>query len=118
VPSLRLHIPAAVRHVAAAACVFAMITFAWLFFRAPNFGTAAAYLSGLLSLTPGYEGALLPAVVLGALTLSIDVPQALSDNEYVFLDWPVGGRALATATAAVVLLISGSGHAPFIYFQF
>jgi D-alanyl-lipoteichoic acid acyltransferase DltB (MBOAT superfamily) len=105
-------------HAAAAGLVFSLTTFTWLFFRSPDFETAAVYLSGLFSFTPGYEGALLPVAVLGGLTLLIDVPQALSDNEYVFLDWPVGRRAVATATASVLLLASGSANAPFIYFQF
>jgi D-alanyl-lipoteichoic acid acyltransferase DltB (MBOAT superfamily) len=115
-PGRRL--PAQVHGMVAAACVFALTTFAWLFFRSPDFGTAAAYLSGLLSFTPGYEGALLPVAVLAGLTLMIDIPQAVSDNEYVFLEWPVGRRAVAAAAAAVVFLTSGSAHAPFVYFQF
>jgi alginate O-acetyltransferase complex protein AlgI len=102
----------------AAVCLFGLTTFTWLFFRAPDFTTAVDYLSGLVSLTPGFEGALLPFVVLGGLTLLIDVPQALSDNEYVFLDWPVAPRAVAAASAAILFLASGSSHVPFIYFQF
>ena len=107
-----------VRQVFAMSGVFGLTTLAWLFFRSPDFPTAAAYVSGLFSFTLGYEGALLPVAVFAGLTLLIDVPQALSDNEYVFLEWPVGRRAVAAATAAVVLLTSGSAHAPFIYFQF
>jgi alginate O-acetyltransferase complex protein AlgI len=111
-------IGAQVPAVLAAVCVFALTTFAWLFFRAPDFGTAAAYLASLLSFTPGYEGALLPVIVLAGLTLLIDIPQSLSENEYVFLEWSVGRRAVAAAAAGLVLLASGSAHAPFIYFQF
>jgi alginate O-acetyltransferase complex protein AlgI len=118
-PSLpKRHLSAPVSRAVAAVCVFGLTTFAWLFFRAPDFGTAAVYLAGLLSFTPGYEGSLLPVIVLAGFTLLLDVPQALSENEYVFLEWPVGRRALAAAAAGVVLLIGGSGHAPFIYFQF
>jgi alginate O-acetyltransferase complex protein AlgI len=98
--------------------VVALVTFAWLFFRAPDFATAWAYLGGILSLTPGAEGAVIPLAVLAGLMLSIDLPQAAADDEYVFLKWPVAPRALAGATAVLVLLASGSTHAPFIYFQF
>jgi alginate O-acetyltransferase complex protein AlgI len=110
--------PFAVPPVARATCVFALVTFTWLFFRAPDFGTASDYLSALLRFTPGSEGSVLPLVVLAGLMLAIDVPQALSENEYVFLEWPAVPRAVATATAALLLLASGSTNAPFIYFQF
>jgi len=102
----------------AAALVFLLVNVAWLFFRAPDFSTAFVYLQWLLALTPGAEAAVIPLFVLGAYTLVIDVPQALTDNEYVFLEWPVGWRALATATACFLLLGSGISDAPFIYFQF
>lgn len=107
-----------VQRGAAAVLVFGLVNLAWLFFRAPDFTTAAAYMRGLVAMTPGAEGAIVPLLVLAAFTLVIDVPQAVADDEYVFLDWPVGRRALAAAAASLVLLASGSVHAPFIYFQF
>lgn len=109
---------APVRRVAASALVCAVVGFTWLFFRSPDFGTAATYAAGILAFAAGGEGAIVPAAVIVGLTMAIDVPQALSDDECVFLGWPVAGRA-ATATAALLfLLISGSTDAPFIYFQF
>jgi alginate O-acetyltransferase complex protein AlgI len=98
--------------------VFALVNVAWIFFRAPDFAIAFTYLGRLAAFTAGSEGGLIPVVVLAVYTLVIDVPQALTDNEYVFLDWPVGWRALATSTACLVLLGSGTTHVPFIYFQF
>ena len=106
------------QRVASALVVFALVNLAWLFFRAPDFSTAFIYLQGLLAFTPGAEGALLPAFVLTAYTLFIDVPQALADDEYVFLNWSVYRRAVAATAVGFVLLASGTTHAPFIYFQF
>jgi alginate O-acetyltransferase complex protein AlgI len=104
--------------VLAGLLVFVLVNVAWVFFRAPDFTTAFAYLAGIASLTSGAEGALVPVVALAACTLAIDIPQALADDEYVFLNWPVGWRAAATATACLLLLGSGTTNAPFIYFQF
>jgi alginate O-acetyltransferase complex protein AlgI len=109
---------AASGRVLAGAIVFALVNVAWVFFRAPDFTTAFTYLGGIVALTMGAEGVLVPVVVLAAYTLAIDVPQAIADDEYVFLNWPVGWRAAATATACLLLLGSGTTNAPFIYFQF
>lgn len=108
----------AAQRVAAAVVVFGAVNLAWIFFRSPDFGTAFRYLEGIVAFRSGAEGSLVPFVVLAAYTLAIDVPQALADNEYVFLEWPVHGGAVAAAAASLVLLASGSTHAPFIYFQF
>ena len=102
----------------AAVIVFALVNVAWVFFRAPDFATAFAYVGGIAALTPGAEGALVPVIVLATYTLAIDVPQAVADDEYIFLNWSVGWRAVATATASLLLLGSGTTNAPFIYFQF
>jgi alginate O-acetyltransferase complex protein AlgI len=104
--------------VASAVLVFALVNLTWIFFRAPDFPTAFTYLSGILAMTAGAEGAVVPLLALAAFTLMIDVPQAMADDEYVFLNWPVTRRALATAAALLVLLASGTTNAPFIYFQF
>ena len=107
-----------VQRVASALVVFFLVNVAWLFFRAPDFATAGTYVQGLLALTTGAEGAVLPLLVLCAYTLFIDVPQAVAEDEYVFLNWPVYRRAVAAAAVCLVLLASGTTHAPFIYFQF
>jgi D-alanyl-lipoteichoic acid acyltransferase DltB (MBOAT superfamily) len=106
------------QQVTSAALVFLLVNCAWIFFRAPDFATAAVYLQGVLALTPGAEGSVLPLVVLAAYMLAIDVPQAIADDEYVFLNWPVYRRAVAAAAVCLVLLASGTTNAPFIYFQF
>jgi D-alanyl-lipoteichoic acid acyltransferase DltB (MBOAT superfamily) len=107
-----------VQRVAAAVLVFTLVNVTWIFFRSPDFPTAFRYLEGLLAFQSGAEGTLVPLAVLIAFTLAIDLPQAMADDEYVFLSWPVYRRAIAAAAGLVLLLASGSTNAPFIYFQF
>ena len=108
-----------VTRVLSTAVVYALVTFTWLFFRAHDTGTTIAYLSGLLALSPGGEGALLPVFVLWGLTLAIDVPQAVTEDELFLLRWGFMPRAAVVATACLVILFSGQmRHEPFIYFQF
>jgi alginate O-acetyltransferase complex protein AlgI len=106
------------QRLGSAVFVFFLVNVAWLFFRAPDFVTAGEYVGGILAFTAGAEGAMLPLLVLAAYTLFIDVPQAVADDEYVFLNWPVYRRAIAATAVGLVLLVSGTTHAPFIYFQF
>jgi hypothetical protein len=108
-----------VSRVVSSIAVYALVTFAWLFFRAHDTGTTIAYLSGLSALSPGGEGALLPVLVLWGLTLAIDLPQAVTDDELFALRWAFMPRAAAVAAACLVILFSGQmTHEPFIYFQF
>ena len=99
--------------------VYVLVTFTWLFFRAHDTATTSAYLHGLFAFVAGGEGAIVPVLVLWALTLAIDVPQALADEEVFVLEWPFGARVAAATAACLVLLVSGQmKHEPFIYFQF
>ena len=61
----------------------------------------------------------MPVLALWSLTLAIDVPQALADDECVVLEWPTARRA-AFATAGVLLILASGniGQEAFIYFQF
>jgi len=112
-------LPPVVSKVVSATAVYTLVTFTWLFFRAHDTGTTIAYLSGLSALSAGGEGALLPVFVLWALTLGIDVPQAVTDDELFALRWGFVPRAAAVAAACLVILFSGQmRHEPFIYFQF
>jgi D-alanyl-lipoteichoic acid acyltransferase DltB (MBOAT superfamily) len=108
-----------VRRFANGVLVYALVTFTWLFFRSHDIGTTAAYLRGLFALKPGYEGALIPFAVLVLMTLSIDVPQAIADDEWMILEWRLAPRAAFVAASVMVLLLCGNlGHEAFIYFQF
>jgi alginate O-acetyltransferase complex protein AlgI len=101
------------------ATVYALVTFTWLFFRSHDMATTRAYLSGLVALTPGFEGALIPVLALWAFTLAIDAPQALADDECALIQWRVAPRAAFVTAGLLLLLFSGNlGHEPFIYFQF
>jgi D-alanyl-lipoteichoic acid acyltransferase DltB (MBOAT superfamily) len=101
------------------AAVYVLVTFTWLFFRSHDIATTSAYLAGLFSFTAGNEGALIPVFVLALMTLAIDVPQALADNEHMLIQWPVLPRAAFVAGGLALLLFSGNlGNEPFIYFQF
>ena len=113
----RLASPA--RQMASAALVYGLVTFTWLFFRSHDIATTSAYLRGLLALTPGFEGAIVPVLALWSLTMAIDLPQALADDECVILEWPTI-RRVAFATAGVLLILASGniGQEPFIYFQF
>jgi D-alanyl-lipoteichoic acid acyltransferase DltB (MBOAT superfamily) len=111
--------PTVLRRLASMTLVYALVTFTWLFFRSHDLATTGAYLSGLFSLTLGNEGALIPVIVLALLTLAIDVPQALAENEHMLIDWPLLPRAAFVAGGLLLLLFSGNlGNEPFIYFQF
>jgi alginate O-acetyltransferase complex protein AlgI len=110
---------ALIARVASGVAVYALVTFTWLFFRSHDMATTAEYLRGLFALTPGYGGALFPFAVLAAMTLAIDVPQAIADDECMVLEWQLAPRAAFVAASVLVLLFSGNlGHEAFIYFQF
>jgi alginate O-acetyltransferase complex protein AlgI len=105
--------------LAAGATVYALVTFSWLFFRSHDLATTSVYLAGLFALTPGFEGAVLPVVALWSLTLAIDLPQAITDEECPILEWQLVPRAAFVTGGLLLLLVSGNlGHEPFIYFQF
>jgi D-alanyl-lipoteichoic acid acyltransferase DltB (MBOAT superfamily) len=107
------------RRIAAAMAVTVAVSLAWVFFRAPDLDTARLYFGGLLAFSPGGLGALMPLLLLALCTLAIDVPQARADDEFVFLKWHPAAKAVATAGAAVLLLmLNDTHHVPFIYFQF
>jgi hypothetical protein len=99
--------------------VYALVTFTWLFFRSHDWATTEAYLAGLLSFTRGFEGAVIPVAALWAMTLAIDVPQAIADDECTLAGWSAPRRAAFVTAGLLAVLFSGNlGHEPFIYFQF
>lgn len=97
---------------------FSLTTFTWLFFRSPDIETTRTYLEGLASFTFSGAADLVTLVLLSALVLVIDIPQALTRDEYVFLRLPGPARALLVAGSVVMLLLSGEVGDAFIYFQF
>ena len=119
VPRRERAIVAALRPAVSGACVYALVTFTWLFFRSHDMGTTLAYLSGLFAFKGGFEGAVIPVAALWAFTLAIDLPQALADDECTVITWtPVRRAAFVTAGLLAVLLSGNIVHEAFIYFQF
>jgi alginate O-acetyltransferase complex protein AlgI len=109
----------ALQSVVSAGCVYVLVSFTWLFFRSHDMTTTIAYLSGLFAFQGGFEGAVIPVAALWAMTLAIDVPQALADDECTIINWtPVRRAAFVTAGLVAVLLSGNIGHEAFIYFQF
>jgi D-alanyl-lipoteichoic acid acyltransferase DltB (MBOAT superfamily) len=102
---------------AATVLTFHLATIGWIFFRAPDFGVAFAYLAGLAAGTDlGAVGAL-PFLV-GAVILVLDVPQDRSGDHAVFLRLPWWVQSPVYAAVCLGLLLYGGREVPFIYFQF
>jgi D-alanyl-lipoteichoic acid acyltransferase DltB (MBOAT superfamily) len=97
---------------------FCLVCFTWLFFRSTSFDLTLAYLRGLSALDFGGAKALGPVALLSALTLAIDLPQALSNDELRVARTPRLVRIPIAAAVLVLLVLSGDSGQPFIYFQF
>jgi D-alanyl-lipoteichoic acid acyltransferase DltB (MBOAT superfamily) len=103
------------------AFVFHVVALAWIFFRAPNFGTAGAIFEGLFR---GGSATLFDPVVVIAIALAIGM-QLLPERPIVALRHrvealnPVAlGAGLAVVIIVVGSTIPGGAVPPFIYFQF
>lgn len=101
--------------------VFHFVVIGWIFFRAPDLGTAISYLTGLL--TNWGIGSLVTGVVL--LTIAVGmvgqfVPRRVGDAlEYRASKLPPMLLAVGIGLWLVVInLLGPQGVAPFIYFQF
>ena len=96
---------------------FHLATIGWIFFRAPDFGVAFAYFSGLAAGTEWHAVGMMPFVV-GAALLAIDVPQDRSGDHAVFLRSPWWLQAPVYVAVLLAVLLYGGRDVPFIYFQF
>jgi D-alanyl-lipoteichoic acid acyltransferase DltB (MBOAT superfamily) len=97
---------------------FALVTFTWLFFRSTDTATTVAYLEGLAKLDFSGVRALVPVALLAALTLLVDVPQAVTRDELRWAHLPRIARVPLAAVLVLFLLSSQETGQPFIYFQF
>jgi D-alanyl-lipoteichoic acid acyltransferase DltB (MBOAT superfamily) len=97
---------------------FGLVSFTWLFFRSTDMATTSAYLSGLAKLDLSDANALVPPALLAALTLLIDVPQAIGGEELRWARMPRLARVSLAAALVTLLLASQDTGQPFIYFQF
>ncbi len=101
--------------------IFQIVCFAWIFFRAPSFGDAAAMLGNLAhwSWRPTYASALAYLAVFTLPLFAMDLRLENADEEYVFqranFRWQVA--AAGAAIMAVAFLADAQSNV-FIYFQF
>jgi alginate O-acetyltransferase complex protein AlgI len=114
-------------HWLSIAVTFHFVTFAWIFFRAPDFATAFAFLDGLAGLSGGL--AALPAM--GRVTFGFSAAAlallvaghvlstwARSRGVQASAGWAVARPFLYFTVAVAVSLVAGRGAQQFIYFQF
>jgi D-alanyl-lipoteichoic acid acyltransferase DltB (MBOAT superfamily) len=114
----------------AAIATFHLVCLTWIFFRAPDFGTAWTYLTGLfahpLSVVadsggvPDYAGRLVAVGFYGLLMVLIDFGCWRRAREFPLpATTPALVRGFAYATALLIIsFVGGSQVVPFIYFQF
>ena len=102
---------------------FLLTCVAWVFFRAPDVGTAMAYLGGMVSTTllepPSVE--LGPLRLLIVLFIAVEWSGRHSQHalEHLGLNWPTPIRWSAYATLIFLMgLFLRTEETPFIYFQF
>jgi alginate O-acetyltransferase complex protein AlgI len=97
---------------------FSLVTLLFILFRGGDSDTIMQYMTRLAAGSLDGWLALLPLAALAALVLAIDVPQALNDDEYVFLKLGAWARPALAALAVLLIVFGGRASAPFIYFQF
>lgn len=97
---------------------FSAVTLLFIVFRGGDGDTIMHYMAGLAAGNLNGELALIPLMVLTTLVLAIDVPQALADDEYVFLKLGAFARPALAVLAVLLIVVGGRAGEPFIYFQF
>ena len=100
---------------------FNLVCFAWIFFRASDFGNAGDVIQGIVTFRAGpVDAGDIALVALAFLAvLVLDLAQRRTDDQAAVLRLPPVPRGLVYGAAAVaVLLFSGGTPVPFLYFQF
>jgi D-alanyl-lipoteichoic acid acyltransferase DltB (MBOAT superfamily) len=115
-------IPRPLKSAAARIATFHVVCLAWVFFRAPDIGTAFAVLGRLFADGPS-TGIVTPTVVLLiAAVLAVQwLPTGIgAELRTAFVSLPVyaQGVTLGVLLLAVAAVSGGQGVAPFIYFRF
>jgi alginate O-acetyltransferase complex protein AlgI len=109
------------REVPAILVTFALVCFAWIFFRAHTFAQAMDVLRSLVRVggtSPSGADVAIVTAALGA-ALAIDLAQrAVRHPLRLVLERPYAIGTLAGAALVGVILFSGGAATPFIYFQF
>lgn len=97
---------------------FSVVTLLFVIFRGGDGESIMRYMAGLAEMNPQGELALIPLAAIALLVLAIDVPQAVNDDDYVFLRLGRFARPALAALAVLLIVFGGRASAPFIYFQF
>ncbi len=109
--------------VASCTATFALVSFAWIFFRSRTLAEAASCVAGILTLRGGLAG--LPwgtaakVAVFALFTAFLDFPAYRRDSQEALLGWPWPVRGIAYAAMfLLIVLLRPLNDVPFIYFQF
>lgn len=99
---------------------FLLVSLTWIFFRCQNFNDVWSYLAGILAFQGGLPIQELKwFTVTLTLLLAIDIPQYITQNHTVVIEWPVVLRVVSyTAVVLAMFALRSNGKIPFIYFQF
>jgi D-alanyl-lipoteichoic acid acyltransferase DltB (MBOAT superfamily) len=117
--------PFTVSDIVPALVTFHLVALSWIFFRADSFAQAWDYLTGIVTLRGGMPdlvsaGEMMALLVpLGLMSFLIDFAQRQARSQTAQLEWSVLNRGLAYGVMLVGLIVfTGGGSVPFIYFQF
>ena len=121
--STTLQVHGTMRSLLSVFITFHIVAFAWIFFRAPDFGTAYSYIYSLFNISHlGYSSASLIFITLFymAVVLAIDLPLYRSNRELLLTaetPWP--WRSVVYALLILSISFLGVTYVqPFIYFNF
>ncbi len=98
--------------------MFLLVSFTWLFFRATDLATTKIYLGRMAEMVIENKPFAIPLILFTLLTLAIDLPQRITEDEYCFLHLPPSAQGILGGLAVILIFLSGNVQAPFIYFQF
>jgi alginate O-acetyltransferase complex protein AlgI len=116
--------PASLRRGTSRLATFHVVCFAWVFFRAPDLGTAFAVLGRLGSVGSGAPSPLVTPLMLTLIAVGLGtqlVPRGLAPRlRGAFVRLPTTAQGLALGGLVLVVAAAGGGRgvAPFIYFRF
>lgn len=101
---------------------FNLVTFAWIFFRAPSLSVAMSYISGLLLFNgPKISGLSTAFCLYGGILLLMEARCESQQSEVPFVGegkfWAFRGLVYAIALF-LMIFVGGDLQQPFIYFQF
>ena len=121
--SATLQIHGTMRSLFSVFITFHIVAFAWIFFRAPDFGTAYNYIYSLFNISHlGYSSASLIFITLFymAVVLAIDLPLYSSNRELLVTSkTPWLWRSIVYALLILSIFFIGESYVqPFIYFNF